>query len=56
MFKSDYNEDYIMFRIAMQALDLSILDIEYMKHDPRYLAIASIIISLGLTVNIFSRP
>lgn len=55
MFKSDYNEDYLMFRVTMQALDFSVLDIEYMKHDPRFLAITSIVISLGLSLKTFNR-
>ncbi len=55
LFKSDSIEDYNRFRSIMQAVDLSILDINYYRYDARYIVAACMYIQLGLTFDIFTR-
>ena len=55
LFKSDSIEDYNRFRSIMQAVDLSILDVNHYRYDARHIVSSCMYIQLGLTFDIFTR-
>ena len=55
LFKSDSIDDYNRFRSIMQAVDLSILDVNHYRYDARHIVSSCMYIQLGLTFDIFTR-